>query len=281
LKNLILFPTDTFSKEIVDGMGVTSFFNKQLMKSIPSQEAERYGDSTFARIMMAKVICVQLVVDLGYDVLFQDVDLIWLKDPRTYFEGPEAGNFDMYFQDDGNRQERYAPYSANSGFYFIRNNDRTKLFFRTMLYSGDLIIKTRSHQQILIALLAEHNSISGLRVKVLSRDQGKFPFGYHYHYGKNTFMKKFVKGETDSWIFHMCWTLNKDDKLKFLSQMGMWYVKDKCIGKEASHISDGGKKIANACCSIEPLTTCHYRDTPSIIKCSDSPPKVKNGKSWW
>jgi len=93
---------------------VTSFFNKELMKTIPSKEAERYGDSTFALIMMAKVICVQLVVDLGYDVLFQDVDLIWLKDPRTYFEGSLSGEFDVYFQDDGNRQERFAPYSVES-----------------------------------------------------------------------------------------------------------------------------------------------------------------------
>jgi len=150
-----------------------------------------------------------------------------------------------------------------------------------MLYSGDLIVAARSHQQVLISMLTEHNSISGLRVKVLSRDQEEFPSGYHYHMMSKTFMRKFVKGKTESWIFHMCWTLNKDDKLKFLRQMGMWYVEDKCIGKRANQISDGGKQIGNACCSVEPLTTCHYRDTPSIINCSYSPPKTKNRSSWW
>jgi hypothetical protein len=45
----------------------------QLTKAIPSEEAARYGDSTFGHIMMAKVICVQLVNELGYDLLFQDV----------------------------------------------------------------------------------------------------------------------------------------------------------------------------------------------------------------
>ena len=189
--------------------------------------------------------------------------------------------FDVYFQDDGSRQERYTPYSANSGFYFVRNNDRTRLLFRHLLYSGDLIIKTRSHQQILIAMLAEHNSVSGLRVKVLSRDGEEFPSGYHYHSLRDTFMRKFVGGGTDSWIFHMCWTLNKDDKLKFLSQMGMWHVEDKCIGKEAGQISDGGKEIAEACCSAKPLTKCHYRDKPAIVDCSGSPPKDKNGRTWW
>lgn len=48
---------------------------KKLMSAIPKQEAARYGDSTFGQIMMAKVICVHLVMELGYDMLFQDVDV--------------------------------------------------------------------------------------------------------------------------------------------------------------------------------------------------------------
>ena len=43
------------------------------MKPLPKEEAQVYGDRTFGIIMMAKVICVQLVNDLGYDLLFQDV----------------------------------------------------------------------------------------------------------------------------------------------------------------------------------------------------------------
>ena len=99
--------------------------------------------------MMAKVICVQLVNELGYDLLFQDVgepnylispsseiplanlyvimllnllhlDVVWYKNPLDYFNSEHAQKFDVYFQDDGSRQERFAPYSANSGFYFVR-----------------------------------------------------------------------------------------------------------------------------------------------------------------
>mmetsp|Transcript_18189 Transcript_18189/g.41162 ORF Transcript_18189/g.41162 Transcript_18189/m.41162 type:complete len:631 (-) Transcript_18189:2729-4621(-) len=279
LKNLIVFPSDDFSREIAEGLGLATFYNQQLMAAIPSQEAERYGDSTFALIMMAKVICVQLVVDLGYDVLFQDVDMVWLKDPRLYFESGSAGDFDVFFQDDGNRQERYTPYSANSGFYFIRNNERSKLLFRQMLTSGDLIFACRSHQQILIQLLAEHNSLSGLRVKVLSRDNDEFPSGFHYHMRKD-FMKKLISGKTEPYIFHMCWTLNKDDKLKYMSQMGFWYVHDSCFpNKKASEIS--GDSMIGHCCSAEPLFECHYKDKASIKSCSSSPAKDGRGISWW
>lgn len=217
LKNFIVFPTDTFSKELAEGMGIATYFAEQLMGGIPTQEAARYGDATFGQIMMAKVICVHLVSELGYDILFQDVDVIWYKDPLDYFHDKKSSiaDFDVYFQDDGNRQERYAPYSANSGFYYIRNNERSKTLFRTMLYSGDLIFACRSHQQILITLLAEANSLTGLKVKVLSRDEDDFPGGYHYHMRQMDYMKTFVhqREKIDPYIFHMSWTLNKDDKL--------------------------------------------------------------------
>mmetsp|Transcript_45068 Transcript_45068/g.94502 ORF Transcript_45068/g.94502 Transcript_45068/m.94502 type:complete len:636 (-) Transcript_45068:263-2170(-) len=270
LGNFLVFPTDLHSKQLAEGLGIATYYSEPLMASIPTSEAARYGDSTFAKIMVAKVISVYLVVELGYDVLFQDVDVVWFKDPVKFFNGnPQSAiaNFDVYFQDDGNREERYAPYSANSGFYYIRNNERTKLLFRTMMYSSDLIHACRSHQQILISMLAENNSLTGLKVKVLSRDGDDFPGGYHYHMDRN-YMKKFVKGEKAPYIFHMCWTLNKDDKLKFLRQMGMWYVNDHCEGN-------------NDCCSAKPVITCYYRDKPSIKSCADSPPKDKGAHSFW
>ena len=275
LNNFIVFPTDLFSKELADGMGLSTFYAEKLMHAIPTQEALRYGDPTFGLIMMAKVICVQLVNELGYDMLFQDVDVIWYKNPLSYFHDEKHADFDVYFQDDGNRQERYAPYSANSGFYYIRNNDRSKLFFRTMLYSGDLIFACRSHQQILITLLAESNSLTGMKVKVFNKEEDDFPGGFHYHMRIGSYMKKFVAGQIDPYIFHMSWTLNKDDKLKFMRQMGMWYVNDDCIGKSIE-----GDAVS-ACCSAEPLITCYYKDKPSIKSCSDSPPKDKNGQSFW
>ena len=60
-------------------------------------------------MMFAKVLCVQLINHLGYDVLFQDVDVIWYKNPLKFFQKRknEANSFDLYFQDDGSRSSRY------------------------------------------------------------------------------------------------------------------------------------------------------------------------------
>ena len=52
---------------------------------IPEKAAKRYGDARFTAMMMAKVICVQMVSMLGFDFLFQDVDIVWFKNPLEYF----------------------------------------------------------------------------------------------------------------------------------------------------------------------------------------------------
>lgn len=49
------------------------------MASIPKAEANAYGDKIFTRVMFAKVVCVQLVNELGYDLLFSDVDVVWYE----------------------------------------------------------------------------------------------------------------------------------------------------------------------------------------------------------
>lgn len=49
---------------------------------------------------MKKVMCVHLVGLTGVDFLFQDVDVVWFKDPLPYFLDPTSPvyNYDAYFQ---------------------------------------------------------------------------------------------------------------------------------------------------------------------------------------
>jgi hypothetical protein len=43
---------------------------------------------------------------------------------------------------DGARSNRYAPYSPNSGFYYVRYNPRTLYFFSVFMRMGDSVIGT-------------------------------------------------------------------------------------------------------------------------------------------
>ena len=212
LRNVILFATDEEMYDLGISMGITTYYSKTIFGSVPKEFAKAYANQTFKKIMAAKVYCVHLCSQLGYNILFQDVDVIWYKDPLGFFHNTTSPqyHFDMYYQDDGNHALFYAPYSANTGFYFIRNNVRTQYFFNALLMNGDLIISTSSHQIALVALLNEHASMYGLKVKTWERNLEEFPGGYSYH-RKREFMKQLIRGletgtkEVDPYIFHMSW----------------------------------------------------------------------------
>jgi hypothetical protein len=136
---------------------------------------------------------------------------------------------------------------------------------------GDVVAQTKSHQAALTAVLNEHASWKGLRVKVWKRGTGnQFPGGFEYHRLHNE-MRALLQGNStaDPYIFHMSWTTNKDNKKKFLEQMGQWYKKEGCDTKGFD------------CCLAKPNVICHYRDKPSSIPCRDSPPIDKGRKSFW
>lgn len=148
----------------------------------------------------------------------------------------------------------------------------TQYLFISMLYHGDLIRKTTSHQQVLTQLLLEHSSLLGIRVKVLD-DTSVFPGGYQYQHD-NEYMHQLISGDVNPLIFHMYWTDGKESKVRFLQQLGEWYVHDICsadlVAAQKFH-----------CCSKEPIISCHYRDKPSKVPCLDSEPFDKHGISFW
>jgi hypothetical protein len=329
-QKVLVFATDEGVLKIARGLGLNAYYDEAIFKDMPVKEARQYGDQAFTQMMYAKVVTVQLINRMGYDVLFQgkilmnflrsgvvivvasadslsdlplmrflftsahpsppkDVDLVWYKNPLTFFHDKTSPMyaFDILFQDDGARTTRYAPYSANTGFYFVRNNDKTKFLFRSLLFLGDMVLSMNSHQQALGALLDEHSSLTGLRVKTLSAYD--FPGGYHYHRKKEIpVMKEIINGDHVPYLFHMSWTTNRENKLVFLQQMGLWYTNEECEsggGVKVAEEANGTGGFDAACCSAKPLITCHYKDKPSVEECKHvSVPSIDGGhkgKSFW
>ena len=188
-------------------------------------------------------------------------------------------------QDDGSRSLRFSPFCANSGFYFIRHNERTQYFLTSFLMQSDLVLRSFSHQAAMISILAEHSSLMGLRVKTLG--PAEFPSGFVYHRkkGKGAWGNYFVDlfdGKHDPYIFHMSWTENKHNKILYFRQLDHWYLHDKCMDTHLSDIAlEPGSTFVDSCCSVEPLFSCHFRDKPSTRPCKDSPALDKDGQSYW
>ena len=65
-------------------------------------------------MMMANVRCAHLVNALGCNLLFQDADVVWHRDPLLHLEENFEG-WDVVFQDDGARTQQFAPFSPNTG----------------------------------------------------------------------------------------------------------------------------------------------------------------------
>jgi Nucleotide-diphospho-sugar transferase len=102
LSHILVFATDEETRDLATGLGLTAFYDAVNYGDMPQRAAGRYADKTFMKMMMAKVFCVHMVAWLGYDILFQDVDVIWYKNPIPYFHDANAvdKDFDMYFQDE-------------------------------------------------------------------------------------------------------------------------------------------------------------------------------------
>ena len=81
LSKIILFATDVETYDLASSLGITSFYSKEIFEEMPKVAAKEYADDIFRLLMFAKVWCVHMVSQLGYNFLFQDVDVIWYKNP--------------------------------------------------------------------------------------------------------------------------------------------------------------------------------------------------------
>lgn len=102
---------------------------------------------------MGKVYSAHLISQLGYDFLFQDVDVMWFRNPLDFFSSPSYSGYDIILQDDGARNVRFQPYYANSGFYFARHNARTEYFFNSLIMAGPIILQSGCDQNTFAPVL--------------------------------------------------------------------------------------------------------------------------------
>lgn len=218
ISSIVIFLGQPEYVPVVNNMGAHGIFN-QYLSQIPKKAAGSYGDRTFGRLMWLKTTSVYIALKAGFDVIFQDADLVWLKDPVPHLKKAVR---DVAFMDDGARTPRFTPYFVNSGFYYFKHNPRVLYLMERMIKSGaGEISVSHSHQSVLIRYLTEVHDLYGIKVNVLSNTD--FPSGAMYHNNK-TFIKRIKEYKEEPYVFHMCWTANREDKVKYLKDLGMWYL---------------------------------------------------------
>jgi hypothetical protein len=195
-----------------------------------------------------------------------------LQNPVPFLESEELEEWDMILEDDGSRKAKYFPYSANGGFFFVRNNPLTRFFFSTFLRMGETIF-SYNDQSIMNKLISEFASSKGLRAKVIPwGPSNPFPCGKEFQSPSawDIFRQMFNHG-IYPYTLHMSWTHNMTDKIKYFQQLGLWY-----LGNETSTCS------GLDCCLEDANYLCHYQDKPSMYPCPHAPKaNVDYGVLFW
>jgi hypothetical protein len=241
ISRLLLFATDRETSKLAESLGIPVFLDEAIFGAIPSGAAKGYEDANYGRIMMCKVYVAHLISVLGYDFLFQDVDIVWYRNPPL--DKFRNSNYDMIFQHDGHYlQERFQPMMANSGFYFVRANARTKYFFALFIRMGDLVLQQQSHQAALSTLLNEQMSLRGLRVKVLLEDELLYLSGYHMEKEPEKWSRA-LQASPKPYLLHANW-LDGNQKRPMLNETRNWFLTTICSDRLSQGATD-----ASECCT--------------------------------
>jgi Nucleotide-diphospho-sugar transferase len=287
--NMLVFVGSADIVGVVESMGCMAIYHRHFA-AVSAQASEQYLDFVFSEMMWYKAFAVWILLKLRYDILFQDVDLIWFKEPYSHIdsffeshgnrstdstrssdmhEGPSRPQSppDGVFSDDGQRGYRYSPFYANTGFYYLTANERTEYFAWSVLTAYDSLQVSGSHQNVFNMRLAEAVDLVGLNPKMLNLNT--FPSGIKYHHD-GPFMQGIKDRHEKPVMFHMCWTSNKADKIRYLNRALWWYSYDQLVKQEAINgpadvrMADSGttnKKAASSAegahCSI-PMLKAYY-----------------------
>ncbi|MDJ0869984.1 MAG: putative nucleotide-diphospho-sugar transferase [Myxococcota bacterium] len=210
----VVFPLDTETARLVEEEGFAVYCDPASYGDPPEQPARRFGDRTFVQLLFPKTAIVQDVMSLGYDVLFQDVDLVWRKDPLPYLLQPSLRDLDALFMHDGPHRI-YAPLHANSGFFLLRNTPASRELWSLVFRNFDKMLHYRGQQRV-VNLVLLNRFFQGLKLGILPEPD--FPNG---HLFTPTDASRLPE---DPFVVHASWTDRREQKVEKLKNAGLWYL---------------------------------------------------------
>ncbi|CAI9102062.1 OLC1v1000255C1 [Oldenlandia corymbosa var. corymbosa] len=122
-------------------------------------EEKLYMSEGFIKMMWARTGLLVDVLKRGYNFIFTDMDIIWLRDPFPILLGPEGVMLnetdDLQISTDRfNNDPRSIDNAINTGFYHIRSNNKTITLLETW-YDRRRISNTTKEQDALRRLIWE------------------------------------------------------------------------------------------------------------------------------
>eukprot|EP00038_Savillea_parva_P001016 m.100773 g.100773 ORF g.100773 m.100773 type:complete len:656 (+) comp10360_c0_seq2:277-2244(+) len=265
----VVFVTSASTRDFLRDMGFLAYYHTKL-GTYPQHASAKYSDMAFGQMMLLKQIAVSLALESGYDVLFQDIDITWTKNPLP--ELLEASKYyEVQFQDDGARNARYQPWYANTGFFYMRSTfvardfwDRVTQQMPSYPQSNQVVLnwvmegfESRGHpvsqEELAVRILPQDEYVSGNGVDLPgARNPGQATVHQTVRPLSPT-----VK------VVHFCWTHNityKIDKMKGYKSL---YVTEACIHDWKSCLPEAARGWEDDVCQH-----------------TDLPPKASSYEAW-
>jgi len=212
----VVFAMDSEAASQVKALGFSVYTDHRSFGVQPKEAAGAYADTNFVRLMFAKTAIVQDVLSLGYHVLFQDVDMVWKRDPFEYLCHPSRTFFDAQFMYDG-PSKWYEPLHANSGFFFLRNTPESTMFWTMVFHNYDKMMHHRGQQKVVnIILLSRY--FRGLKLDILPEKD--FANGHLFCEDQPSQLPE------DPYVIHCSWTKNKDHKIEKYKHANLWHLEE-------------------------------------------------------
>ncbi len=211
----LVFTLDLEAHTKVTALGLESYhFDNNRYET--GGQSSRFGDRNFTGAMYYKNAVIYESLKLGANLLFQDVDLIWLQDPMHYLrsDGPDC---DIQMMFDGRNPWHY-PYYANSGFIYITNCDNTKAVFETALRNTSNVFTCGGHQSPLNRILHHFVIHNVLSLKILP--EALFLNGHLFNLERGV-LNKAGNWQHNGIVLHYSWTADADQKIQKLKKFDL------------------------------------------------------------
>ncbi len=213
----IVFPMDEAADALARRMGFETYYDGVCYGKLPRNSVSVYGNDDYARCMFIKTAIVQDALQLDSDVLFQDIDVVWRRDPRSYLSlRARQEDLDFQFMYDG-PNARFQPLHFNTGFFFVSSNALSRCAWSVVFEHLVEAFDFRSQQavvNIVMSCLRER----GLRAERLS--ETCFVNGHATPIGP----EGPAALAPDLFVVHASWTHNLAFKLEKLRSYGLWYL---------------------------------------------------------
>ena len=85
LSTVVVFLGQPEYAPLIESMGAKAIYHP-FYGNIPKKAAGSYGDNVFGKMMWLKTTSVYVTQQAGFDVIFQDADLVWLNDPIPFLQ---------------------------------------------------------------------------------------------------------------------------------------------------------------------------------------------------